>query len=86
MLVVDNKRRALPFLREHNIGMWNDEISNNSKVRVCWILNAHSRVSYKPKMKDKLCIGINKQQANYGDEDNRLLKDNFVSDTLVSHA
>jgi len=71
--VIDIKRRALPFLQEHNIGMWNDEISNNSKVRVCWILNAHSRVTYKPTMKDKLCIGINQQQANYGDDNKRLL-------------
>jgi hypothetical protein len=71
--VLDIKRRVMPFLQEHNIGMWNDEISNNSKVRVCWILNAHSRVSYKPKMKNKMCIGINQQQANYGDDNNRLL-------------
>ena len=71
--VLDIKRRALPFLQEHNLGMWNDEISNNSKVRVCWILNAHSRVTYKPKMKDKLCNGINQQQANYGDNNHRLL-------------
>jgi hypothetical protein len=71
--VVDIKRRVMPFLYEHNIGMWNDEISNNSKVRICWILNAHSRVTYRPKMKEKLCIGLNKQQPNYGDENNRLL-------------
>ena len=71
--VLDIKRRALPFLQEHNLGMWNDEISNNSKVRVCWILNAHSRVTYKPKMKAKLCDGINQQQANRGDDNNRLL-------------
>ena len=71
--VVDIKRRAMAFLQEHDLGMWNDEISNNSKVRVCWILNAHSRVTYKPQMKQKLCVGINQQQANRGDDNNRLL-------------
>ena len=71
--VLDIKRRAMAFLQEHDLGMWNDEISNNSKVRVCWILNAHSRVTYKPQMKEKLCIGINQQQANRGDDNNRLL-------------
>ena len=67
------KRRLMPFLQEHNIGMWSEEISNNTKVRVCWILNAHSKVSYRPLMTDKLCKGIDEQKENYGDENNRLL-------------
>jgi len=67
------KRRVMPFLQEHDIGMWSEEISNNTKVRVCWILNAHSKVSYRPLMTDKLCKGIDEQKENYGDENNRLL-------------
>ena len=67
------KRRAMPFLQEHNLGMWSEEISNNTKIRVCWILNAHSKVAYRPLMTDKLCKGIDQQKANYGDENNRLL-------------
>jgi hypothetical protein len=47
------KRRVMPFLQEHHIGMWSKEISNNTKVRVCWVLNAHSKVSYRPLMTDK---------------------------------
>jgi hypothetical protein len=67
------KRRVMPFLQEHDIGMWSEEISNNTKVRVCWVLNAHSKVSYRPLMTDKLCKGIDEQKENYGDENNRLL-------------
>jgi hypothetical protein len=39
------KRQVMPFLQEHDIGMWSEEISNNTKVRECWVLNAHSKVS-----------------------------------------
>jgi hypothetical protein len=67
------KRRVMPFLQEHDIGMWSEEISNNTKVRVCWVLNAHSKVSYRPLMTDKLCKGIDEQKENYGDENKRLL-------------
>jgi hypothetical protein len=67
------KRRVMPFLQEHDIGMWSEEISNNTKVRVCWVLNAHSKVSYRPLMTDKLCKGIDEQKENYGDDNNRLL-------------
>jgi len=67
------KRRVMPFLQEHDIGMWSEEISNNTKVRVCWVLNAHSKVSYRPAMTDKLCKGIDEQKENYGDDNNRLL-------------
>ena len=67
------KRRVMAFLQEHDLGMWSEDISNNTKVRVCWILNAHSKVSYRPLMTDKLCKGIDQQKENYGDENNRLL-------------
>ena len=67
------KRRAMPFLQEHDMGMWSEEISNNTKVRVGWILNAHSKVTYRPQMTDKICKGIDEQKENYGDENNRLL-------------
>jgi len=67
------KRRVMPFLQEHDIGMWSEEISNNTKVRVCWVLNAHSKVSFRPLMADKLCKGIDEQKENYGDDNNRLL-------------
>ena len=64
----------MPFLQEHNIGMWSEEISCNTKVRVCWILNAHNRVTNKPDIRRKTIEGINSQSKNYGDENNRLLK------------
>ena len=67
------KRRAMAFLQEHDMGMWSEEISNNTKVRVCWILNAHSKVSYRPLMTERLVKGIDAQKENYGDENNRLL-------------
>jgi hypothetical protein len=67
------KRRVMPFLQEHGIGMWSKEISNSTKVWVCWVLNAHSKVSYRPLMTDKSCKGIDEQKENYGDENNRLL-------------
>lgn len=71
---IEIKRRVMPFLQEHNIGMWSEEISCNTKVRVCWILNAHNRVTNKPEIRRKTIEGINSQSKNYGDENNRLLK------------
>ena len=55
------------------MGVWSEEISNNTKVCICWILNSHSKVSYRPLMTNRLCKGIDEQKENYGDENNRLL-------------
>jgi hypothetical protein len=82
----------MPFLQEYNIGMWSEEISCNTNVRVCWIINAHNRVSNKSEIRRKTIEGINAQSKNHGDENNRLLgqlptnmKDLAVQSRTINH-
>ena len=89
---IEIKRRVMAFLHEYNIGMWSEEISCNTKVRVCWILNAHNRVTNKSEVRRKTIEGINSQSKNYGDENNRLLqqlpknmKDLEVQSRTINH-
>jgi hypothetical protein len=89
---IEIKRRVMPFLQEYNKGIWSEEISCNTKVRVCWIINAHNRVSNKLEIRRKTIEGINAQSKNNGDENNRLLgqlptnmKDLAVQSRTINH-